>query len=171
MRVRGMAVLAAAGVVALTATVGTFATVIGTAGPAGAADHGSCTKVSGNVNTTVTVSKCTPEPGSKAKLTIPSPATLTLGQPTNLTWTWKRRVTSGSVRAVSGGYEDEGSGTGCSRGSDQWNVTFWVSPSGDSTGTISAAVLVTAILSVCVKSNGTVKAFPQAPPLSWSTDD
>jgi hypothetical protein len=166
-----MAVLAAAGVVALIVAVGTFAAVIGTAGPAGAAGYGSCTKVSGSVNTTVTVSKCTPEPGSMAKLTIPSPATLTLGQSTDLTWTWKRPVTSGSVSAVSGGYEDEGSGTGCSRGSDQWNVTLWVSPSGDSTGTISAAVLITAILSVCVKSNGSVKAFPQAPPFSWSTDN
>lgn len=161
MRRQRIAVVITASVVATTMLGGLA--MVGTAGPAGAATSGSCAKVSGNIRKTVTLSKCTPEPGARAKLEIPSSLLVYLGTESSLSWRWAHHGT-GSLTAEVAGFSDPGTDTGCVDGSDE--VIYYAGLIGaDTTGTMSNGSGM--VLTLCEGSGG-VKPFPGTPPLQWS---
>ena len=145
------------GLMAATVAVGSVAI----AGPAGAATSGSCLKLSGNVNTTVTVSECTPEPGPKAKLLISS-AALTAAEssvPMPIAWAWSDHG-SGTITSFSSGFSYVGYG-GCSgKDFDRWDFDLGVPD--DSTGVIDPGPAGLLWVPMCVNdSTGAVKTLPK----------
>jgi hypothetical protein len=161
MGLRRIAVVMTAGVVATT-MLGALA-IVGMGAPAGAAESGSCARVSGNVRTTVTLSKCTPEPGTRAKLEIPSSLMVYLGTESSLTWRWAHHGTGSMITEVAG-LSDPGPDTGCKDGSNE--AIYYIGLiSADTTGAISNGSGM--VLTLCEGSGG-VKPFPGTPPLQWS---
>jgi hypothetical protein len=150
MKLRRMVVLGLGTAMAVMVASGLAA--VGVTGMAGAAASGSCLKASGNVNSKVTISKCGPEPGSNAKLVIPSPVGFTPG-PTTLTWTWSHHG-SGEVTVAGAGWANQGQQS-CPTGFDEW----WLAispPIDDSTGVINASGPLAFLICVNV-STGAVK--------------
>ncbi|HXQ62970.1 MAG TPA: hypothetical protein VN796_11595 [Acidimicrobiales bacterium] len=143
---------------ALAIAVPTGVATLGLAGPAGAVGPVTCTKVSGNVNTAIVVSKCTPEPGKHAKFSIPASA-INNSEATDV-WTWKRQsgvdvAGSNSALAMEGRMA-------CKRGSLEGVIALSIDANGDPTGTLSDATNGdSATVSLCVASNGTVKLYPR----------
>ncbi len=142
------------GVLAIAVPSGVMA--VGVAGPAGAATSVTCTKVTGNVNTGLIISKCTPEPGKAAKLSIPA-SDFNNSQGT-YTWNWQGGHTA-SMFGSSSALQPTGE-TGCKNAATAEAIAL--SADGDPTGTLSGSNYGdSTTIVLCVKtSTGAVKLYP-----------
>jgi len=131
--------------------------LVGPAGPAAAVTAVTCTKVSGNVNTTVTMSKCTPEPGKSAKFNIPA-AAINNSEATDV-WTWHKQ--SGVAVAGSNSALQTTGQNACRKGSVEGFIAVGIDPLGDPTGILSFPTFSeSTTLSLCVTAAGAVKLYP-----------
>jgi hypothetical protein len=143
--------------VSLALAVQAGAVLVGSAGPAAAATSVTCTKVSGNVNTTVIFSKCTPQPGKSAKFNIPATA-INNSKATDV-WTWAKQP-GVNVASSSSALQTSGQNA-CKTGSVEGVISIGIYPIGDPTGILSGSNYSDSTTMVlCVASSGAVRLYP-----------